>query len=92
MSLVTPDTIQTLQRKLYLKAKRVVHKHEVGCRGECRYPAEYILGAFGRHQSHRLACDSRTLPERTWSESRMRAIRTSGSMSGDGKRDYGKPD
>ncbi len=92
MSLATPDKIQTLQRKLCLKAKRVAHKHEVGSRGECRYPAKYIFGALGRHQSHRLACDSRTLPERTWSESRMREIRTSGSMSGDGKRNYGKPD
>ncbi len=51
MSLLTLDQIQTLQRKLYLKAKR----------------------SSGR----------------TWSETRMREIRASGSMSGEGKRDHG---
>ncbi len=47
VSLVTPETIQTLQRKLYLKAKRDVHKHRVGRRGECRYPATYIYDKLG---------------------------------------------
>ncbi len=46
VSLATPEKIQTLQRKLYLKAKRV-HKHRVGGRGECRYPATYIYDRMG---------------------------------------------
>jgi len=44
MSLVTPESIQELQRKLYLKAKQepvcdwLVYKDRVGLRGECRCP------------------------------------------------------
>ena len=47
MSLVTPDTIQTLQRKQCLTAKRVVHEHNVGSCGECRQPAACIMCALG---------------------------------------------
>ena len=36
MSLVTPDTIQTLQRKLCLKAKRGSQAQEWAVAGECR--------------------------------------------------------
>ena len=58
MSLATPDKIQTLQRKLYLKAKREVHKQRVGSRGECRYPAHICetLGLVGPSQVLAAAC------------------------------------
>ena len=46
MGLVTPHKIQALQRKLYLKAKQV-HKHRLGTRGECRYPADYMYETMG---------------------------------------------
>ncbi len=55
MSLSTPDQVQTLRRKLYLKAKRELHKHRVQSRGEYRYPATYI---YDTHRRASYACDS----------------------------------
>ncbi len=43
MSLSTPDQIQTLQRKLYLKAKRELHEHRVQSCGERRYPDDLVV-------------------------------------------------
>ncbi len=89
MSLSTPDQIQTLQRKLYLKAKRELHKHRVQSRGEYRYPATYIYDTMGVVDVTRVLATPRTPSGRTWFESRVREVRTSGSMSGDGKSDHG---
>ncbi len=83
MSLSTPDRIQTLQRKLCLKAKRELHKHRVQSSGERRYPDDLVVDVS------RMLETPCTPSGRTWSESRMREIRTSGSMSGEGKRDHG---
>ncbi len=83
MSLSTPEQIQTLQRKLYLKAKRELHKHRVQSCGERRYPDDLVVDVS------RMLATPCTPSGRTWSESRMREIRTSGSMSGEGKRDHG---
>ncbi len=43
MSLSTPEQIQTLQRKLCLKAKRELHKHRVQSSGERRYPDDLVV-------------------------------------------------
>ena len=85
MSLATPEKIQTPQRKLCLRAKRSSHAHCGQSRGTS-IPRRIHLRHHERHQPHTAACDSRTPSERTWSESRMREIRTSGSMSGIWKR------
>ncbi len=85
MRLATPEKIQKLQRKLYLKAKREF-KHKVGSCGECRYPASYIYETLCLVNPDLVLKNSRTPSGRTWSESRMRESRTSGSMSGRWKR------
>jgi len=64
----------------------LVHKHRQGGRGECRYPATYIYETLGLLNPCQVLKASRKPFGRTWSESRMREIRTSGSMSGRGKR------
>jgi RNA-directed DNA polymerase len=38
----------------------LVHKHRVGSRGECRYPANYIFGTFGLVSPTRVLATSRT--------------------------------
>jgi RNA-directed DNA polymerase len=38
----------------------LVHKHRVGTRGECRYPADYIYGTLGLVCVTRVLADSRT--------------------------------
>ncbi len=67
----------------------LVHKHKVGSRGECRYPATYIYDTMGVVNVTQVLATPCTPSGRTWSESRMREIRKSGSMSGEGKRDHG---
>jgi RNA-directed DNA polymerase len=67
----------------------LVHKHRVQSRGECRYPATYIYETVGIIDVTRVLGAARMPTGRTWSESRMREIRKSGSMSGEGKRDHG---
>ena len=59
----------------------LVHKHKVGSRGECRYPVSYIYETLGLVNPNLVLKNSRKPSGRTWSESRMRENRTSGSMS-----------
>jgi hypothetical protein len=64
----------------------LVHKHKVGCRGECRYPPSYIYEPLGLVNPNRVLKNSRKPSGGAWSESGMRANRTSGSVSGRWKR------
>ncbi len=64
----------------------LVHKHKVGSRGECRYPASYLYETLGLVNPNLVLKNTRKPSGRTWSESRMRESRTSGSMSGRWKR------
>jgi hypothetical protein len=83
-------TYGRLQRFVQSRIRRwLVHKHKVRSRGECRYPATYIYDTMGVVNVTQVLATPRTPSGRTWSESRMREIRKSGSMSGEGKRDHG---
>ena len=55
----------------------LVRRHKVPSRGTKRYPDEVVFGDLGVLRLRRVLSQS---------ESRMREIRTSGLMSGDGKR------